>query len=81
MIATNNQRTRTAIRLISAMIKTRFGVRRRGILLAARMQAVKMRMAGAEGEISCVHVRSTSNFWVNQLAIEICGSIIIVPFL
>ena len=26
---------------------------------------------GGEGEISCVHVISTSNFWVNQLAIEI----------
>jgi hypothetical protein len=71
MIATNNQRRRAAIRLITAMIKTRFGFRRWGIFLAARMQAVKMRMAGGESEITCVHVRSTSNFWVNQLAIEI----------
>ena len=47
MIVTNSHRTRTAIRLISAMIKTRFGFRRRGIFFAARMQAVKMRMAAA----------------------------------
>ena len=29
---------------------------------------------GGEGEISCVHVRSISNFWVNQLAIEIVAT-------
>jgi len=29
---------------------------------------------GGEGEISCIHVRSTSNFWMNQLAIEIVAA-------